>query len=116
MIFAKTPILTIAIAVCITSAALAREIKLDGRTFVLPDGVSIERVAGPPLIDRPIEADFDEQGRLYVTDSSGTSDKPDVQLKTLPHRALRLQDTTGNGHFDKATVFAGHLMFPEGAM
>src|SRR5665213_1795254 len=116
MIFAKTPILTIAIAVCITSAALAREIKLDGRTFVLPDGFSIERVAGPPLIDRPIEADFDEQGRLYVTDSSGTSDKPDVQLKTLPHRALRLQDTTGNGHFDKATVFAGHLMFPEGAM
>ena len=104
------------IALSIASFAHGREIKLDGRTFTLPDGFSLERVAGAPLIDRPIEADFDEQGRLYVTDSSGSSDKPDVQLKTLPHRALRLEDTTGNGHFDKATVFAEHLMFPEGAM
>ena len=39
-----------------------------------PDGFTIERIAGPPLVDRPIVADFDEQGRLYVADSSGSND------------------------------------------
>ena len=55
--------------------APAGEQVVDGRTFTLPDGFTIERVAGPPLVDRPIIADFDEQGRLYVADSSGSNDK-----------------------------------------
>jgi putative membrane-bound dehydrogenase-like protein len=96
--------------------AQAGEVKIDGRTFSLPDGFTIERVAGPPLVDRPIEADFDEQGHLYVTDSSGTGAKPDVQLKNPPHRVVRLEDKDGDGKFDAATVFADKMMFPEGAM
>jgi putative membrane-bound dehydrogenase-like protein len=97
-------------------AAGAREVQLNGHTFTLPEGFEIELVAGPPLVDRPIEADFDEQGRLYVTDSSGSNDKVEVQLEKKPHRVVRLEDTKGDGHFDKATVFADKLMFPEGAM
>src|SRR3990170_4319930 len=34
--------------------------------FTVPAGFEVVRVAGPPLVDRPIVADFDEQGRLYV--------------------------------------------------
>ena len=41
-----------------------------------PDGFEIELVAGPPLVNRPIMADFDEQGRLYVADSAGVGDWP----------------------------------------
>ena len=44
--------------------AVAAEIPLNGHKFTLPDGFTIELVAGPPLTDRPITADFDEQGRL----------------------------------------------------
>ena len=90
--------------------------KIGTHTFTLPEGFEIELVAGPPLVDRPITADFDEQGRLYVSDSSGSNDKVDIQLKERPHRILRLVDTDGDGKFDAKTVFADRMMFPEGTM
>src|SRR5439155_2911537 len=94
----------------------AAEFKLDGKTFTLPDGFTVERVAGPGLVDRPVVASFDEQGRLYVADSSGSSDKLEKQLAEKPHRIVRLEDTDGDGVFDKTTVFADKMMFTEGAM
>jgi putative membrane-bound dehydrogenase-like protein len=97
-------------------AAATHQVRLHGHTFTLPAGFEIELVAGPPLVDRPIVADFDEQGRLYVADSSGSNEKVDVQLKKKPHRILRLEDSDGDGRFDKRTVFADHMMFPEGCM
>ncbi|MCI0620258.1 MAG: hypothetical protein L0387_01040 [Acidobacteria bacterium] len=86
------------------------------QTLKVPDGFEVERVAGPPLVDRPIVADFDEQGRLYVADSSGSNDKVEKQLAEKPHRIVRLEDTNGDGRFDKSVVFADRMMFPEGAM
>jgi putative membrane-bound dehydrogenase-like protein len=97
-------------------AVKTHEVKLNGHTFTLPVGFEIELIAGPPLVDRPIVADFDEQGRLYVADSSGTNDKVEVQLREKPHRIVRLEDTDGDGKFDKRTVFADKMMFPEGTM
>ncbi|HZY88356.1 MAG TPA: PVC-type heme-binding CxxCH protein, partial [Gemmataceae bacterium] len=96
--------------------APANAVELNGHTFTLPPGFIIELVAGPPLVNRPIVAAFDEQGRLYVADSSGSNDKVDKQLKDRPHRVVRLEDTDGDGRFDKATVFADKMMFPEGVM
>src|SRR5262245_32248257 len=90
------------------------QVQLNGHTFTLPIGFDIELVAGPPLVDRPIVADFDEQGRLYVADSSGSNDKVEVQLKNKPHRIVRLEDTDGDGRFDRRTIFADKMMFPEG--
>ena len=96
--------------------ASAKDITVNDRHFVLPDGLEIELVAGPPLVDRPICCDFDEQGRLYVAESSGSNDKVAVQLEQRPHRILRLEDTDGDGRFDSRTVFADGMMFPEGTM
>jgi len=87
-----------------------------GPAITVPAGFTIERVAGPPLVNRPIVADFDEQGRLYVADSSGSNDKTDKQVVDRPHRIVRLEDTDGDGRFDKSVVFADRMMFPEGAM
>ncbi len=92
------------------------EITLGGHTFTLPDGFSIEMVATSPLVDRPITADFDEQGRLYVADSSGSNDKVDKQVVERTHRIVRLEDTDGDGKFDKSVVFADKMMFPEGTL
>jgi putative membrane-bound dehydrogenase-like protein len=92
------------------------EVSLNGHNFTLPAGFEIELVAGPPLVDRPITADFDEQGRLYVAESSGSNEKVEEQLQKKPHRILRLVDTNGDGRFDERTVFADSVMLPEGTM
>ena len=85
-------------------------------TLKVPEGFSIELAAGPPLVERPIVATFDDEGRLYVAESSGSNDPVQKQLADKPHRIVRLEDTDGDGKFDKRTVFADHMMFPEGAM
>lgn len=92
------------------------EAKLGKHTFTLPAGFTIELAAGPPLTERPITGAFDEQGRLYIGESSGTNAKVQEQLAEKPHSILRLEDTDGDGKFDKRTVFADKMMFPEGTM
>src|SRR6266446_1658784 len=94
----------------------AAQFKFPNVTLTVPDGFEVELAAGPPLVERPVSADFDEQGRLYVTDAAGTNDKVQKQLEDKPHRIVRLEDTDGDGRFDKSAVFADRLMFPEGAM
>jgi putative membrane-bound dehydrogenase-like protein len=84
--------------------------------LTVPDGFTVERVAGPPLVNRPIVADFDEHGRLYVADSSGSNDKVEAQLAERPHRIVRLEDKDGDGRFDTSVVFADKMMLPEGTL
>ena len=91
-------------------------VSLARHNFTLPDGFDVTVAAAPSLIERPIHADFDEQGRLYVCESSGTNDKVEKQLAETPHWVMRLEDTDGDGTFDRATKFADKLMFPEGMM
>src|SRR2546430_2764518 len=40
----------------------------EAQTFTLPDGFSIELVASEPLIESPVQAVFDEDGRLWVVE------------------------------------------------
>ena len=99
-----------------SSPAHAAEFTFPGQTLSVPDGFTVELIAGPPWVNRPISIAFDEQGRLYATDSAGMSDKAEKQLETKPHRVVRLADTNGDGKFDQGAVYAEHMMFPEGAM
>jgi putative membrane-bound dehydrogenase-like protein len=82
----------------------------------VPDGYTVELVAGPPLVDRPIMASFDDRGRLFVTDSSGDNLKGADLLKNPPHSIRILEDTDGDGKFDKTTLFADKLVFPQGLL
>ncbi|WZO97775.1 HEAT repeat domain-containing protein [Isosphaeraceae bacterium EP7] len=96
--------------------ARAGEAQVNGRSFALKDGFEVQLIAGPPLVDRPVTADFDEQGALYVCDSSGSNDPPAKQLIDLPHRVVKLVDTDGDGTFDTRTIFADKMMFPSGTL
>ncbi len=87
-----------------------------GMRLTVPEGFTVEQAAGPPLVMRPMMADFDEAGRLYVADSSGSNDKVEKQLAEKPHRIVRLEDTDGDGRFDRSLVFADQLMLPEGVL
>ena len=82
----------------------------------VPPGFELEIAAGPPLVKRPIVIDIDEKGRLYVAESSGSNDNVKVQLEERPHSILRLEDTDGDGRYDRRTVFADKMMFPEGVL
>lgn len=93
-----------------------KQVQINGRMLTIPTGFEIEMVAGPPLVERPICADFDEEGRLYVAEAAGTSDKIAEHIKNKPHRLVRLEDTDGDGRFDNKTVFADRLMIPQGTM
>ncbi len=99
-----------------TTAAPRASFKFATQTLSVPAGFTIELVATPPMVNRPISIAFDERGRLYATDSSGLSDKADKQFAEKPHRIVRLEDTNGDGRFDQSTVFAEKMMFPQGAL
>ena len=103
-------------AIALLDKGYGAEVTLAETVFTVPDGFTVERVAGPPLVDRPITASFDEQGRLYVADSSGSNDPVKKQLAEKPHRIVRLEDRDGDGQFDHSVVFAERMMFPEGTL
>ncbi len=109
----RLPFTLLALATATTQAA---EFKIGIHTFTLPDGLTVELVAGPPLVDRPITMALGDKGELYVADSSGSNDKVEKQLADKTHRIVRLVDTDGDGKFDKRTIFADRMMFPEGTM
>ncbi len=81
----------------------------------VPTGYSVELAAGAPLIERPMFACFDEQGRLYVADAAGLNLKRADLEKQKPNRIIRLEDVDGDGRFEKRTVFADGMTLPMGA-
>lgn len=91
-------------------------VEVGGKRFRLAEGVTMELVAGPPLVERPIVAALDEQGALYVAESSGSNDPVDKQLAERPHKILKLTDGDGDGKYDSRTEFVSNIMFPEGTL
>src|SRR5437667_702700 len=72
-------------------------------TITVPPGFVVERVAGPPTVEHPVMACFDERGRLFVAENAGVNLKADELLKNLPSKILLLEDTRGDGRFDRRT-------------
>ncbi len=116
MVYTLTGWLLLVVGIVLTQLAESAEFDLNGQRFTLPDGFQIELVAGQPLIQRPVNADFDERGRLYVTDSSGSNESLEVQRQQPADRIVRLVDDDGDGVFNSSTVYADKLTFPEGAL
>jgi putative membrane-bound dehydrogenase-like protein len=81
----------------------------------VPEGFTVERVAAAPLVGHPIMAGFDDRGRLYVADNAGLNLPAEELQKQLPNMIRMLEDADGDGRFDKSTVFADKMTFPQGA-
>ena len=82
----------------------------------VPAGFTVELAAGVPLVERPMLATFDDRGRLYVADSAGINLRGPELSKNPPHVIRVLEDTNGDGIFDKSQVFADKLVFPQGVV
>lgn len=77
-------------------------------TFVVQPGFRIEQVAAEPLLADPTALAFDEFGRLYVNEMRGYSEDAEKNLGQV----RLLEDTDGDGRFDKNTVFAEGFSWP----
>ena len=88
----------------------------DAPEINVPQGFMVELTAGPPLVEFPMMGCLDELGRLFVAESRGQNlDK--AGLLDAKHRFIRmLEDTDGDGRFDRSTIFADELVMPEGAV
>ncbi|HTL27734.1 MAG TPA: PVC-type heme-binding CxxCH protein, partial [Tepidisphaeraceae bacterium] len=75
------------------------------KTFKVRPGFHIELVAAEPLVIDPICMCFDENGRLFVIEMRDYSERRAEKLS----RVRMLEDTDGDGKFDKSTIFLDHL-------
>ncbi|MFP6765828.1 MAG: PVC-type heme-binding CxxCH protein, partial [Planctomycetaceae bacterium] len=80
----------------------------------VPDGFSIEIAAPPPLVAHPTMACFDDRGRLFVSENAGVNLSAAELEEKLPNSVRMLEDTNGDGRFDRATLFADRMTFPMG--
>jgi putative membrane-bound dehydrogenase-like protein len=86
----------------------------NGPALRVPDGFTVEQVAGAPHVRFPMFAAFDERGRLFVAESSGGDLYDELQKQTRRCRVSVLEDRDGDGFFELAQVFAEQLVFPMG--
>src|SRR5262245_12364862 len=98
---------------CALCGALARANDKPPR-FHLPPGFVIEQVAGPPLVEHPMFACFDERGRLFIAASAGKNLKADELIKQKPNFIRVLEPADESGKFTKGHVFADKMTFPMG--
>lgn len=77
-------------------------------TFELKEGFVLQLVASEPLVADPIAMAFDENGRMYVIEMHGYPERRGDRLG----RIKLLEDTNGDGRFDKSIVFAKGLSWP----
>lgn len=71
--------------------------------FTVPDGLEVTVWAASPLLKNPTNIDFDERGRLYVAE--GVNYRGKGGRRPEGDRIVILEDTTGAGRADKASVF-----------
>ena len=71
-------------------------------------GFDLQLAAAEPLVADPIAMSFDAHGRLYVVEMIGDSERREANAG----RIRRLEDTDGDGRFEKSVVFADGLAWP----
>ncbi len=81
----------------------------------LPPGYTLELAAAAPLVTHPIMGCLDDRGRMFVGDGVGVNWNKAQLEANPPNRILMLEDTDKDGVFDKSTVFADKMTFPQGA-
>lgn len=83
------------------------------KQFKLPPGFEINLVAAEPDIQKPLNMAFDERGRIWLT---CTVEYPYAAPPDRPAKdSIRvLEDTDGDGHYEKVTAFADGLNIPIG--
>jgi len=82
------------------------------RTLQVADGFEINLFAADPLLAKPIQMNWDAQGRLWVATSSTY---PQIAPGSEANdKIIMLEDADGDGTAEKTQVFADGLLIPTG--
>src|SRR5262245_61382030 len=99
-----------------TNAGQRKQAARNGPRCKVPPGFVVEKVAGPPLVEHPTMACFDERGRLFVAETVGKN-LPFTDLVKNPPNLIRVLEPAGDdGRFHKSSVFADKMTFPMGVL
>jgi mono/diheme cytochrome c family protein len=83
------------------------------KTFHMAPGYQVQLVASEPLVQDPIVAEFDGDGRLWVVEMQGYAvGQKMVNMEEPVGDVAILEDTDGDGIYDKRTVFQDKLILP----
>jgi putative heme-binding domain-containing protein len=86
--------------------------ELERKSFIVAPGFEVNLFAADPLLAKPIQMNFDPQGRLWVASSEVY---PQIKPGQVANdKIVILEDTKGVGKADKVTVFADGLLIPTG--
>ena len=86
------------------------DVSVQQKSFVLGDGMEVSLFASDPMIAKPVQMNWDVQGRLWLV-SSGMY--PHIEPGAEENdRVLILEDEDGDGVAEKATTFAEDLHIP----
>jgi putative heme-binding domain-containing protein len=86
--------------------------ELERQTFVLPEGFEVNLFAADPAIAKPIQINFDPQGRLWIASSEVYPQIKPGEAAT--DKILVLEDVDADGVSDRTHVFADGLLIPTG--
>lgn len=85
--------------------------------ITVSEDYTVEVVAGPDLVDYPMFGTLDETGRLFLFESIGNVyEKSEDAIKNPQFRINLLEDTNADGVYDKSTIFADKVGFPQGGV
>lgn len=90
------------------------DIKKELESFKVASGFDVTLFAAEPLVVKPIQMNWDADGRLWVVSSTAYP-----HLKTgeqANDKIFVLEDINGDGRADKSTVFAEGLLTPTGIL
>ncbi len=83
----------------------------EAKSFRLADDqLTMELVAAEPDVVSPVAVAWDENGRLFVAQMS------DYPMATTGGQIKLMEDRDGDGKYEKVTVFADKLPFPNGVL
>jgi putative heme-binding domain-containing protein len=111
---------TLLLALCSTAFGASKTVvpttvpdpdpQVEQKSFKIADGFQINLFATDPMIEKPIQMNWDPKGRLWCATSATY---PQLAPGQVPNdKVYILEDTTGSGKADKSTVFADGLFLP----
>ncbi len=84
--------------------------EIERKTFKLADGFEVSLYAGDPMLAKPIQMNFDADGRLWIASSEIY---PQIKPgQKADDKIIVLEDTNRDGKADKTTIFARGLLIP----
>lgn len=84
--------------------------------FQTEKGLRVDLVVSEPLVIDPVAFAFDENRRMYVVEDRGYPDPAEGGNPDTIGRIALLEDTDGDGKYDRRHEFAADLTYPNGIL